>query len=84
MYLFRAVDARGQTVDFRLSPTRDVAAAKAFFRKAFKTTRTGARNRQADIGLTLLNRLARGQFKVPAVERTGQMSHTNRLYDCVT
>jgi transposase-like protein len=37
VYLFRAVDARGQTVDFRLSPTRDVAAAKAFFRKAFKT-----------------------------------------------
>jgi transposase-like protein len=33
---FRAVDARGKTIDFRLSPKRDVAAAKAFFRKAFK------------------------------------------------
>jgi transposase-like protein len=33
--LYRAVDARGKTVDFRLSPKRDVAVAKAFFRKAF-------------------------------------------------
>jgi transposase-like protein len=37
VYLYRALDARGQTVDFRLSPKREVAAAKAFFRKAFKT-----------------------------------------------
>jgi transposase-like protein len=35
-YLYRAVDARGKTVDFRLSPKRDVPAAKAFSRKAFK------------------------------------------------
>jgi transposase-like protein len=33
-YLYRAVDKAGLTVDFRLSRTRNVAAAKAFFRKA--------------------------------------------------
>jgi transposase-like protein len=32
----RAVDKTGQTIDFRLSKTRDVAAAKAFFKKAMR------------------------------------------------
>src|ERR1700691_4238843 len=36
VYLYRAVDSAGQTVDFRLSARRDMAAAKAFLRKAIK------------------------------------------------
>jgi transposase-like protein len=37
VYLYRAVDHDGKTVDFRLSGQRAVVAAKAFFRKAIKS-----------------------------------------------
>jgi transposase-like protein len=40
MYLYRAVDKAGKTVDFHLSRKRDVNAAKAFLRKAMKGQRT--------------------------------------------
>jgi transposase-like protein len=47
VYLYRAVDARGQTIDFLLSPKRDAAAARRFlaarrfFQKALKQPHTG-------------------------------------------
>lgn len=47
VYLYRAVDRDGDTVDFLLSPTRDVAAAKAFFRKALRT------QKRAPVSITL-------------------------------
>jgi IS6 family transposase len=38
-YLYRAVDSEGNTIDFFLSPNRDAAAAKQFFRKALRDPR---------------------------------------------
>ena len=40
VYLYRAVDAAGQTIDFLLSPKRDAMAARRFFRKALKQPHT--------------------------------------------
>ncbi len=36
MYLYRAVDSRGNTLEFWLSPTRDSQAAKQFFAKVLR------------------------------------------------
>ena len=38
MYLYRAVDSQGNTLEFLLSPTRDAEAAKRFFLKALHST----------------------------------------------
>jgi len=38
MYLYRAVDSEGHTLEFLLSPTRDAQAAKRFFLKALHST----------------------------------------------
>jgi transposase-like protein len=40
MYLYRAVDAHGQTIDFLRSAKRDAATARRFFRKALKQAHT--------------------------------------------
>jgi transposase-like protein len=39
-YLYRAVDSRGQTIDFLLAAKRDAEAAKRFFRKALAQPHT--------------------------------------------
>jgi transposase, IS6 family len=38
MYLYRAVDSEGNTIEFLLSPMRDAEAATRFFRKALAST----------------------------------------------
>src|SRR5213082_1344412 len=38
IYLYRAVDSQGQTLDFFLSPTRDAKAAKQFLLKTLATS----------------------------------------------
>jgi IS6 family transposase len=42
MYLYRAVDSEGNTLEFLLSPTRDAEAATRFFLKALHSTADGA------------------------------------------
>jgi transposase-like protein len=44
-YLYRAVDKHGKTVDFLLRPDRGIAAAQAFFRKAYRPICRGGRAR---------------------------------------
>lgn len=48
-YLYRAVDASGKTVGFRLSPRRNVASVKAFFRKALRSQRQSPETITLDI-----------------------------------
>src|SRR5450432_614727 len=38
VYLYRAVDSEGNTLEFLLSPTRDAEAAKRFFLKALHSS----------------------------------------------
>ncbi len=40
MYLYRAVDSQGHTLDFFLSPTRDAQAAKHFLLKTLAASHT--------------------------------------------
>jgi IS6 family transposase len=40
MYLYRAVDSTGATVEFMLNPSRDGVSAKRFFRKALRARHT--------------------------------------------
>jgi len=40
MYLYRAVDSQGNTLEFLLSPTRDAQAAKRFFLKTLTASHT--------------------------------------------
>jgi transposase-like protein len=50
MYLFRAVDSYGQTVDFYLSETRAREAAKRFLSKALAIRTTGHRTCSPETG----------------------------------
>ena len=42
LYLFRAIDSRGRTVDFYLSQRRDASAARRFLAKALRLRRDWA------------------------------------------
>jgi transposase-like protein len=82
-YLYRAVDRAGRTVDFRLSPRRDVAAAKAFFRKAIKSQQRFPRTITLD-GYAASHR-AVGELKadgsLPANTRLRSSKYLNNLIE---
>jgi transposase-like protein len=83
VYLYRAVDCAGNTVDFRLSPRRDVAAAKAFFRKAIKGQRSGPRTVTLD-GYAASHRAVREMKpdgELPADARLPSSKHLNNLIE---
>lgn len=70
--LYRAVDRAGQTVDFRLSTMRDVAAAKAFFKTAVK------RQGQAPQTITLIG-YAASHRAVREMKTDGVLPEETRL-----
>ena len=83
MYLFRAVDSQGQTVDFYLSETRDREAAKLFLRRAlanpdnrppFVLVRDGLRSYPAAIR----ELQEQGQLRHTCRQRTGRYCN-NRI-----
>ena len=71
MYLYRAVDGQGNTVEFYLSRTRGIATAKAFFHKVLKhhrephsITLDGYRPRHSALRCMGMN----GKFNFPGPE----------------
>ena len=67
-YLYRTVDKYGATVEFMASKKRDAAAAKAFFRKAFRHNRMRYR---VNIDKSGSNKAALDHFNKPSMF-TGQ------------
>jgi transposase-like protein len=83
VYLYRAVDGAGQTVDFRLSGKRDVGAAKAFFRKAMKTQGSAPRTITLD-GYAASHRAARqlkADGQLPAETKVRSSKYLNNLIE---
>jgi transposase-like protein len=82
-YLYRAVDRAGRTVDFRLSAKRDIASAKAFFRKAIKRQRRCPRTITLD-GYAA-SHLAVGELKadgsLPANTKLRSSKYLNNLIE---
>jgi hypothetical protein len=62
-YLYRAVDKEGRTIDFLLREDCGIAAAQAFFRKAFTTAATTL------AGIELAHRIRKRQFICQAEDR---------------
>jgi len=71
VYLYRAVDKAGRTVDFFLSRNRDVNAAKTFLRSAMKNTRPPTK--------ITLDAYAPSHRAVREMKETGELSQRVRV-----
>ena len=71
VYLYRAVDKAGQTVDFYLRRNRDVNAAKAFLRKAMQGPRIPTK--------ITLDAYAASHRAVADLKKTGELSQRVRV-----
>ena len=71
VYLYRAVDKEGKTVDFYLSRARDVNAARAFLRKAIRSQRMPAK--------ITLDACAASHRAVADLQETGELSKRVRV-----
>jgi transposase-like protein len=83
VYLYRAVDSTGRTVDFRLSARRDVGAAKAFFRKAIKSQGSAPTSITLD-GYAASHRAVRemkADGQLPANTRVRSSKYLNNLIE---
>src|SRR4051794_23283485 len=77
-YLYRAVDSRGQTIDFLLSAKRDAAAAKRFFRKALGQPHT------VNPRTLTVDKNAAYPAAVTAMKRAGELWRFSRLRQVIT
>jgi len=83
VYFYRAVDRSGNTVDFRLSSQRDVAAAKAFFRKVIEGQDSGPRTVMLD-GYAASHRAVREMKidgEVPADTKLPSSKYLNNMIE---
>lgn len=81
-YLYRAVDASGKTIDFPLSPRRNVAAVKAFFRLALRSQRQSSETITLD-GCAAAHRAVR-ELQVPGrLPALAKLRSSKYLYDLI-
>lgn len=83
VYLYRAVDASGKTVDFRLSPQRNMAAAKAFFPQAVRSQRRSPETITLD-GYAASHRAVRElqeQGRLPGLRKLRSSKYLNNLIE---